>query len=462
VSRRLSRVLVANRGEIAVRIIRACHDDGLEAIVTVSDADTDSLAAQLADGVVRIGPPSSTQSYLRVEQVVSAALLAGCDAIHPGYGFLSERPELADACERHDVVFVGPSADTIRRAGDKVAARAMAGAAGVPVGAGSDIVADAAEAGGVANRVGYPVLLKAAAGGGGRGMMRVDHGGELESRFGLASAEAQAAFGDGRLYVERLVENARHVEVQLLADSFGSVVHLGNRDCSVQRRYQKVVEEAPAGRLSADLGARLAAAAVTIGRELSYVGAGTVEFLVDLDREEFSFLEVNTRIQVEHPITEMITGIDIVREQLSVAAGCPLSFSQDDVSFVGHAIECRINAETPDAGFAPSPGTLDVWQPPSGAGVRLDSHAYTGYIVPPYYDSLLGKLIVTGRDRSECIDRLLDALSSFDVQGVNTTIGLHRRIIGHADFRADTINTAWLERVLFATTAPEYATEGVG
>jgi len=461
VNRPLRRVLVANRGEIAVRIVRACHDEGLEAVVAVSDADENSLAARLADGVVHVGPPSAAQSYLRVEQVVSAALLAGCDAIHPGYGFLSERPELAEACASNEVVFVGPTAESIRLGGDKVSARALARAVGVPVGDGSDTVADGVAGVAVADRVGYPVLLKAAAGGGGRGMVRVDDAAELADRFAVASNEARAAFGDGRLYVERLVENARHVEVQLLADRHGSIVHLGDRDCSVQRRYQKMVEEAPAAGLSADMHDRLAAAAVAIGRELDYVGAGTVEFLVDLDRQEFSFLEVNTRVQVEHPVTEMVTGVDIVREQLRIAAGRPLSFSQDDISVSGHAIECRINAESPDAGFLPSPGALDEWRPPAGAGIRVDSHAFRGYVIPPYYDSLLGKLIVAGGDRVETIDRLSKALSAFEVRGVETTIGLHRYIVDHPDFRAGSINTTWLERVLLREYASRYAENGV-
>ncbi|MEO6571229.1 MAG: biotin carboxylase N-terminal domain-containing protein, partial [Ilumatobacteraceae bacterium] len=409
----LRRVLVANRGEIAVRIVRACHDEGIEAVVVASDADVDSMGVRLADGVVHIGAPSPTRSYLRVEQIVAAALLAGCDAVHPGYGFLSERPELADACALHGLVFVGPTAATIRRGGDKVSAREMARAAGVPVGAGSDVVMDGDAAAAVAETIGYPVLLKAAAGGGGRGMVRVNDASQLAERFAAASGEAQAAFGDGRLYVERFVGNARHVEVQLLGDSHGTILHLGDRDCSVQRRYQKMVEEAPAARLSFELHERLAAAAVAIGHELHYVGAGTVEFLVDLDRDEFSFLEVNTRVQVEHPVTEMITGIDIVREQLRIAAGLPLSFGQDAVRCSGHAIECRINAESPDAGFLPCPGTVCTWEPPTGVGVRLDSHAFTGYVVPPYYDSLLGKLIVHGDDRADAIERLLVALDAF-------------------------------------------------
>ena len=444
----LRRVLVANRGEIAVRIVRACRDEGLEVVVAVSDADQNSLAARLADGVVHIGPPSAAQSYLRVGQIVCAALLGRCDAVHPGYGFLSEQPALAEACAANDLVFVGPSADVIRRGGDKVAARAAARRAGVPVGAGSDTfdTVDAAVA--IADRIGFPVLLKAAAGGGGRGMVRVDDAGELATRFAVASNEARSAFGDGRLYVERFVENARHVEVQLLADTHGNMVHLGDRDCSLQRRYQKVLEEAPAAALSVELRARLAAAAVALGSELDYVGAGTVEFLVDLDRHDFVFLEVNTRIQVEHPVTEMVTGIDIVREQLRIAAGSPLSFTQDDVVMTGHSIECRINAESVRSGFVPAPGRVVRWSPPEGPGIRLDTHVFAGYDVPPYYDSLLAKLIVGGTDRDEAIRNLAAALTSFDVEGIDTTIELHQQIVQHPDFRADNINTKWLENVL--------------
>lgn len=444
----LRRVLVANRGEIAVRLVRGCLEEGIEAVVAVSEADQDSLAARLAHDVVHIGPASPAQSYLRVEQIIAGALLTGCDAVHPGYGFLSERPELAEACSANGLAFVGPSADTIRQGGDKVAARALARAVGVPTGAGSDTVESARAAMAVAEEVGYPVLLKAAAGGGGRGMVRVDSHDDLAEQFTTASNEAASAFGDGRLYMERFVENARHVEVQLLADAHGHVVHLGDRDCSAQRRFQKVVEEAPASALSDDLHEGMAAAAVALGRELRYEGAGTVEFLVDLDRGDFSFLEINTRIQVEHPITEVVSGVDIVREQLRIAAGRPLSFHQDDVVISGHAIECRINAESPAEGFLPSPGTITAWAPPTGEHVRLDTHAYEGYEVPPYYDSLLAKLVVSGTDRASAIENMLAALEAFEVAGVDTTIDLHRALVDHADFRNDKINTKWLETAL--------------
>jgi acetyl-CoA carboxylase, biotin carboxylase subunit len=444
----IRRVLVANRGEIAVRIVRACRQEDIEAVVAVSEADQSSLAARLATDVVHIGPPSPAQSYLRVEQIIAAALLTSCDAVHPGYGFLSERAELAEACRAHGLVFVGPSADTIRRGGDKVEARRVARAAGVPTGAGSDAISGADAALAIADAVGYPILLKAAAGGGGRGMVRVDGPGELITRFATASGEADAAFGDGRMYVERYIENARHVEVQLLGDQYGAIVHLGDRDCSTQRRYQKLVEEAPATVLSIELRQRLADAAVALGRRLDYRGAGTVEFLVDLDRGEFSFLEINTRVQVEHPVTEMVTGVDIVRQQLRLAAGEPLSFSQDDVAVRGHAIECRINAESVADGFLPSPGTITRWDPPTGDHVRVDSHAFAGYEISPYYDSLIAKLVVTGVDRATTIAASLNALDEFEIEGVETTRELHRAVLSHDDFRNDAINTRWLETTL--------------
>ena len=450
-------MLVANRGEIAVRIVRACRAEGVDAIVAVSQADQDSLAARLATDVVHIGPPSPSQSYLRVEQIVAGALLTGCDAVHPGYGFLSERATLAEACDEHGLVFIGPSADTIRRGGDKVEARRIARAAGVPTGAGSDAVSGAAEALAIAAEVGYPVLLKAAAGGGGRGMVRVDDPDELMTRFATASNEAQAAFGDGRMYVERYVENARHVEVQLLGDRHGTIVHLGDRDCSTQRRFQKLVEEAPAGSLSTDVRERIAAAAVALGRELGYEGAGTVEFLVDRDRDDFSFLEINTRVQVEHPVTEMVTGVDIVRSQLRIAAGEPLGFDQGDVGVSGHTIECRINAESVADGFLPSPGTITHWRPPTADHVRVDSHGFAGYAIPPYYDSLLAKLVVTGVDRAQAIDRSLAALADFEIEGVATTRDLHRAVLAHPDFGNDTINTRWLETTLLPELAAAHA-----
>jgi acetyl-CoA carboxylase, biotin carboxylase subunit len=450
----IRRVLVANRGEIAVRIVRACRDEGIEAIVAVSEADQDSLAARLATDVVHIGPANPTQSYLRVEQIVAGALLTSCDAVHPGYGFLSERADLAEACAFHGLVFVGPSPTTIRRGGDKVEARRAARAAGVPTGAGSDAVRGADAALAAAERVGYPILLKAAAGGGGRGMVRVDGPDELTARFGTASGEADAAFGDGRMYVERFVEHARHVEVQLLADHHGGIVHLGDRDCSTQRRFQKLVEEAPAGVLSGDLRQSIADAALALGRHLDYRGAGTVEFLVDLDRHDFAFLEVNTRVQVEHPVTEVVTGVDIVREQLRLAAGAPLSFTQDDVAVRGHAIECRINAESVADGFHPSPGTITRWDPPTGGHVRVDSHVFAGYEISPYYDSLIAKLIVTGADRAEAIESSLKALDAFEIGGVETTRDLQRAVLSHDDFRNDAIDTRWLETTLLPALSP--------
>lgn len=441
----LARVLVANRGEIAMRVIRACFDEGVTSVLAVSEADTESLPAQAADEVVIIGPASAALSYLNLGAVMSAALLMGCDAIHPGYGFLSERPELAELCDRHGVTFIGPPADAIRRSGDKIAARELARSLGIPVGAGSGSVSTAAEAEAVAARAGYPVLLKAAAGGGGRGMRKVASSHELAGAIAAARAEAKAAFGDGRLYVEHYAERARHVEVQVLADRFGSVVHLGDRDCSVQRRYQKLVEEAPASAVPATVRDGLAEAAVTLMRSLGYAGAGTVEFLVDVEHGTFSFLEVNTRVQVEHPVTEMITGIDIVREQLRIAAGEPLSFGQDDVRISGHAFEFRINAEAPARGFAPSPGTLRAWTPPAGAGVRLDTHCFAGYRVPPDYDSLLAKLICWGETRASALALAARALDAFGIAGVDSTLDLHRTLVRHPDMAGNEITTRWLE-----------------
>ncbi len=448
----LRRVLVANRGEIAVRIVRACHDEGCEAIVAVSDADRESLAASVADGVVEIGPSSPSSSYLRLEQIIAAALLAGCDAVHPGYGFLSERPALAEACADHGLVFIGPPPDVLRRGGDKVQARAAAEAAGVSIGIGSNAVRTLDAAAESVDTIGYPVLLKAAAGGGGRGMVLVGDEQQLRERFDAASAEAEAGFGDGRLYLERFVERARHVEVQLLADEHGAIVHLGERDCSLQRRYQKLIEEAPAWVLSPAMRERITAAAVSLGRALGYVNAGTVEFLVDLEREEFSFLEINPRIQVEHPVTEMVTGVDIVRAQLQLAGGEPLHLAQEDVVVAGHAIECRINAEDPADGFRPSPGRIERLAWPTGANVRIDTHAFEGYLVPPDYDSLLAKLVVHGSERAVAIDELGAALDQMAVTGIDTNVDMHRAAIGHPDFRADRLDTRWMER----TFLPEF------
>jgi acetyl-CoA carboxylase biotin carboxylase subunit len=440
----LTKVLVANRGEIAVRIVRACFDEGIRSVVAYSEADRDSLAVRQADEAVCIGPAAAAQSYLSVPAVIGAALLTGCDGLHPGYGFLSERPQLAQACAEHGIRFVGPPAEAIRRGGDKIEARELAAKLGIKVNGGSGAVEDPAAA--VAAAEGeYPVLLKAAAGGGGRGMALAANREELLDAFGRASGEALAAFGDGRVFIERYIGNARHVEVQILADTWGNVIHLGDRDCSYQRRYQKLIEEAPAAAVGPELRAELAEAAVALARGLDYVGAGTVEFLVDQDRGDYSFLEINTRIQVEHPVTEAVTGVDLVRAQLQIASGMPLTIRQEDVRISGHAIECRINAEAPDRSFLPSPGQVSVWRPPQGEGIRVDSHVFEGYRVPPNYDSLLGKLIVHGADRAGAVALLDRALAKFEVAGVDTTLPLHRAVAAHPDFRENRVNIRWLE-----------------
>ena len=444
----LRRVLVANRGEIAVRVVRACADEGIESVVAVSEVDRDSRAALTADRAVCIGPAAATSSYLDIPRVVAAALATRCDAIHPGYGFLSERPELPEACAEHGLVFVGPTADTIRRGGDKAAARRLATSLGIPVGAGSDTIADAETAREVADHVGYPVVLKAAAGGGGRGMVLVETPDAVVDAFEGASREAQAAFGDGRMFLERFITRARHVEVQVLGDMHGSVVHLGERDCSAQRRYQKLVEEAPATSVPVEVREALQDAAVRLARALDYVGAGTVEFVVDADTGDYAFLEINTRVQVEHPVTEMVTGIDIVRAQLQIAGGAPLAFGQADVRLDGHAIEVRVNAEDPFRGFAPGPGTVTRWVEPVGGGLRIDTHCFGGYRIPPHYDSLLAKVIAHGGDRDEALRRLDRGLRHLVVEGVPTTVPMHLVLLASPEFRAGTHHTRWVEQEL--------------
>ena len=441
----MRRVLVANRGEIAVRIVRACFDEGLESVVAVSDADRESLAALLADRAVVIGPAAAAESYLSVDRIVAAARAAECEAIHPGYGFLSERPELAEACEEHGLVFVGPPAAVMRRSGDKLRAREVARSVGIPTGGGSGAVESPSDVVAHADAQGYPLMLKASAGGGGRGMAIIEGPDDVERHFARARAEAQQAFGDGTLYAEPYIRRARHVEAQILGDTHGNVVHLGERDCSCQRRYQKLVEEAPASGLPPETSAAIREAAVKLGRALEYVGAGTAEFLVDVTTGSFIFLEVNARVQVEHPVTEAVTGVDIVREQLRIAAGRPLSFSQDDVTFDGHAIECRINAEDPFHGFMPSPGTLAEWLPPAGAGIRVDTHCRRGAQIPPYYDSLAAKLIVHADDRVQAIALARRALAHFKVEGIATTIPLHQAILADETFAAGAATTRWLE-----------------
>ena len=446
----ISRLFIANRGEIALRVLKAAQALNLETVIGVSDADRDSITARLADRRLVIGPGPAAKSYLDARLVVQAAKASGCDALHPGYGFLSERAELARLCDEHGIVFVGPEADMIEALGDKLRAREMAAAAGVPLVPGSGEIASATDARSEGDKIGYPVLLKAAAGGGGRGMVIVNGPGEAEAGFHRASAEAVAAFGDGTLFMERFVPEARHVEVQLMGDGKGEVIHFGERDCSVQRRYQKVIEEAPCVAMPDALRAQLHQAAVSLAKSVNYRNAGTCEFLYDVLRGEIYFIEVNARIQVEHPVSEMVTGRDLVQEQLRIAGGQGLSVTQDDVVLTGHAIECRINAEDPARDFVPVPGAVTRWRVPEGEGVRMDSHIYEGAVIPPFYDSMIGKLIVHADTRDAAIDRMLGALDTFEVEGVPTTIPLHRAILRDPAFRANTIHTRWLEQDMFA------------
>ncbi|MCT2399316.1 acetyl-CoA carboxylase biotin carboxylase subunit [Novosphingobium mangrovi (ex Huang et al. 2023)] len=449
----IKRVFVANRGEIGLRIVRAAHALDIEAVIGVSDADKAGLGAREADRAVVLGPGPAAKSYLDARLVVQAALSSGCDALHPGYGFLSERAELARLCADHGIAFVGPDADVIDALGDKLRAREMARNAGVPLVPGTDEIASAADAVKAADEIGYPVLLKASAGGGGRGMVIARNAAEAEAGFAKASAEALAAFGDGTLFMERFVPEARHVEVQLMGDGEGGVLHFGERDCSVQRRYQKLVEEAPCAAMPDHLRAKLHKSACDLAASVNYRNAGTAEFLFDVQREEFYFIEVNARIQVEHPVSEMISGADLVQEQLRIAGGGKPSFTQDQIGLSGHAIEIRINAEDWTRDFMPVPGTVSRWKVPEGPGVRLDSHIHEGAVIPPYYDSMVGKLIVHGANRAEAVSRLQDAIAGFEVEGVPTTLPLHAKIVSHPDFIANRIHTRWLEQTVLADGA---------
>ncbi len=450
----LRRILIANRGEIAVRILRTCRRLGIEAVIGVSDADRESAPARLADSVIRLGPAVAADSYLSVDAVLAAAVAAGADAIHPGYGFLSENPALARACEAAGIVFIGASASQLEAVGDKLTARRHALAAGLPVAEGGE-VAEPRDAMVLAAAIGYPVLAKAVGGGGGRGLRPVFGPEELAGTVELAMAEAAAAFGDPRVYLERYLPSGRHVEVQLLGDG-GTVIHLGDRDCSVQRRYQKLIEEAPAPLLGDELRATIRHAAVRFGEHLQYRGVGTVEFLVDAQRDAFYFLEMNARIQVEHPVTEAVTGLDLVAEQLWIAEGNPLRIAQRDVTLAGHAIECRINAEDWADGFRPSPGTVTTAVFPAGPGIRVDTHMQPGSTVPPFYDSLLAKLVVSGRDRAQALATLHTALARCQIDGVATTLGLHQKLTATAEFIAGGVDTTFLDRLL----QPESATGG--
>ncbi|HEY6758434.1 MAG TPA: acetyl-CoA carboxylase biotin carboxylase subunit [Baekduia sp.] len=444
----LRSVLIANRGEIAVRVIRACRDLGLRAVAVHSDADADALHVRLADASVPIGPAPARESYLRPDAVVAAAVAAGADAVHPGYGFLAEAPALPRACAEAGLRFVGPPAAVMEAVGDKVTAREAAARAGVPVVPGTGRVEDVDVAEAAAEAIGYPVALKASAGGGGRGIRMVATPQELRQAFGRASAEARAAFGDGGMFVEKRVERARHVEVQVMADAHGSVAHVFERECSIQRLRQKLVEEAPSPSIGPALRERLCAAAVAVAAEVGYVNAGTVEFLVDVERDAYYFLEVNARIQVEHGVTELVTGIDLVAEQLRVAGGEPLSFGQEDVRCAGTALEFRINAEDPARGFLPSPGRIEHLLLPGGPGVRVDSGVMAGGTVQPFYDSLIAKLLVHGRDRAQALARARRALDELEIEGVSTTRHLHRSLLDWPGLTEATADTQALEAFL--------------
>lgn len=447
---KIKKVFIANRGEIALRIIRACRILGIETVLGVSTADADSYPAKMADQVVKIGPVDSAKSYLNKNVIVSCALNVGADAIHPGYGFLSEDPELAKLCEEHGLIFIGPKSEHILRMGNKLEARAIARKNNIPLLPGSEKVDSYQEAASIVAEIGLPVMLKAASGGGGRGMKIVRAISDLEEAFFSATKEAQAAFGDGVLYVEKYVPNARHIEVQILGDAYGNVIHLGERDCSLQRRHQKLVEEAPAPNITSALQEEIRQTAVKLASSLGYENAGTVEFLVDQDTQKFYFLEMNTRIQVEHPVSEMITGVDLIQEQFYVAAGEKLRYKQEDIRFNGHALECRINAESPEKGFQPGPGLISTWNVPQGPGVRLDTFCYAGYQVPIYYDSMIGKLIVHGYDRHQALAKMKLALDEFEVQGIPTTIDFLKDVMQDSDFTSGHVNTRLLEKIMNA------------
>ena len=443
------RLLVANRAEIAVRILRACRELGIETVQVYSEADRDSLPVRMADRAVCIGPARAADSYLRPDFIVSAAKTHGAQAIHPGYGFLSENAAFARMCRDAGLLFVGPTPEVIELMGEKSQARRMAVEAGVPVTPGSEgTVEDADHARREADRIGYPVLLKAAAGGGGRGMRRVERAQDVQASYVAASREALAAFGDGALYVERFLTRVRHIEVQILSDG-RNVLHLGERDCSVQRRNQKLVEESPSPALAPEMRERIGEAAVRLCRHVGYTSAGTIECILDDASGEFFFMEMNTRVQVEHPVTELVTGVDIVKEQIRIAQGEPLRWRQKDVRWHGHAIECRINAEDPDAGFVPSPGVLGRVHWPGGPGIRVDTHVVPGYRVPPFYDSLLGKLLAWGVDREEALARMRRALDELELQGVRTTAAFHRALMDNPDFRRGDVHTRYVEEVLW-------------
>ena len=444
----VEKVLIANRGEIALRIVRSCRELGIATVAVFSTVDKKALHVQLADEAVCVGDSLSNKSYLNIPNILAAATSRGVDAIHPGYGFLAENDKFAEMCNDHGIVFIGPSPKAIRSMGDKSTAKVTMEQVGVPTVPGSKgLLSNVDEAYKLADDIGYPVIIKATAGGGGRGMRLVENADNLEKMFKAAQGEAEAAFGNDGLYMEKFIKKPRHVEIQILADRSGNVVHLGERDCSVQRRHQKLLEESPSPAINTDLRKKMGNAAISAAKSIGYEGAGTVEFLVD-DDDNFYFMEMNTRIQVEHPVTEMVTGVDLIAEQIKIASGLKLEFNQDDIHLNGHAIECRINAEDPSHNFRPSPGKITGWLPPGGPGVRVDSHVYTGYEIPPFYDSLIGKLIVWGKDRNTAIKRMNRALNECAVTGIPTTINFHLALLNKTEFKEGKIHTKYVEEEL--------------
>ena len=442
----ISKLLIANRGEIALRILRSCRELGIPTVAVYSTVDRNALHVQLADEAVCVGEAPSSKSYLNIPNILSAAISRGADAIHPGYGFLAENDRFAEICADHGLTFVGPSPESIRAMGDKSTAKATMQSVGVPTIPGSEgLLSSVQEAAALAASMGYPVMIKATAGGGGRGMRLVPEASQLENLFKAAQGEAEAAFGNPGLYMEKFIDRPRHVEVQVLADRHGNVIHLGERDCSIQRRHQKLLEEAPSVAINADLRRQMGEAAVAAARTIGYEGAGTVEFLVDRNGS-FYFMEMNTRIQVEHPVTEVVTGVDLIAEQIRIAGGEPISVQQSEIKLRGHAIECRINAEDPTQNFRPAPGKITGWLPPGGPGVRVDSHVYTGYEIPPFYDSLIGKLIVWGVDREHALKRMRRALSECAITGIPTTIDFHLALLDRPEFQSGDVHTKFVEQ----------------
>jgi acetyl-CoA carboxylase biotin carboxylase subunit len=448
----IQKILIANRGEIALRIVRACRELGIKTLAVYSEADVQSLHVQLADEAICIGGPRSSDSYLRADRIISAAEIADVDAIHPGYGFLSENAKFAEQCESCNIKFIGPKSKSIKLMGDKAVAKETVKKAHVITVPGSDgPVESETEAVKAARSIGYPVIIKAVAGGGGRGMRIAHNDVSFAKEYHVAKNEAEKAFGDGRVYIEKYIERPRHIEFQILADSHGKVIHLGERDCSVQRRHQKLIEEAPSPFLTPDLRKKMGKAAVRAAEAAEYENAGTIEFLVDA-KGNYYFIEMNTRIQVEHPVTEEVTGIDLIKQQIHIANGAKLEFDQGDITFEKHAIECRINAEDPARNFAPSPGTIGLYYSPGGHGVRVDSHVYSGYVIPPYYDSMIGKLICFGSTRKVALERAYRALSEYLVRGIKTTIPLHKAIMADPLFIEGKATTAYMEEFLTRTT----------